>query len=294
MIKRGKRVKTISGKLLKRLGLLLSLTGIVVLLSLGYTDAYTMLKQSLLHKQWQKLTAQHQGYANTVQPKQRIMSNNGEAVEKTRPGSSIDNKANSKNNSKSNNNNDISKIKTNNEANNEMAESKNEQFLQKSNSDDLAAKHASLKPGSLFARIMIPRIGLDAVVVEGTDDDQLKLGPGHMQDTAWPGEIGNMVISGHRVTHNRPFYYLDRLKVGDSIIVDSKSKRYVYSVIEKRVVLPSDLSVIQQTDYAALTLTTCNPRFSAKTRLVVRARIVEKNLEQLSVAKHSQSRSMDN
>lgn len=126
-----------------------------------------------------------------------------------------------------------------------------------------------------FARIIIPKINLDAIVVQGVDVDALKLGPGHMEETVYPGEVGNMVISGHRVTYSHPFYYLDELKKGDSIIVCTKTNSYTYYVAGSKVVAPNDVSVIQPTDDKILTLTTCNPRFSARTRLVVVAKMDE-------------------
>jgi sortase A len=134
-------------------------------------------------------------------------------------------------------------------------------------------KHAKIKFGSPFARIVIPKIKVDDIVVEGVDQEQLALGPGHMEETAWPGEYGNMVVSGHRVTHSRPFFRLDELKVGDSIVIYTKSQEFTYHVIEKKVVKPTNLNVIKPTRNRILTLTTCNPPYSAKTRLIIHAKI---------------------
>ncbi|NCO65122.1 MAG: hypothetical protein COW32_07185 [Candidatus Aquicultor secundus] len=134
---------------------------------------------------------------------------------------------------------------------------------------------AHLKP---FARIVIPRISLDAIVVQGVDEQALALGPGHMEETAYPGEVGNMVISGHRVTHSHPFYYLDELKKGDPIEIYSLSnKKYTYYVVGQKVVIPTDVSVIAPTKDKTLTLTTCNPRYSAKTRLIITAKMLDED-----------------
>jgi len=136
------------------------------------------------------------------------------------------------------------------------------------------AKEHALRPiGRPFARIAIPKIGLDAIVLQGVDTNVLMHGPGHMEETAYPGEIGNMVISGHRVTYSHPFYNLDRLEQGDPIEIYTGKKKFVYLVAEKKVVSPTDLSVTQPTPDRTLTLTTCNPRFSAKTRMVVIAKM---------------------
>ncbi|MBE0447784.1 MAG: class E sortase [Actinobacteria bacterium] len=124
-----------------------------------------------------------------------------------------------------------------------------------------------------FARIVIPKIGLDAIVVEGASKEALKLGPGHMEETAYPGEVGNLVISGHRVTYSRPFYHLDELEKGAPIYIHTTSQKFTYYVVEKKVVKPADASVIQPTQDRTLTLTTCNPLFSARTRLIIVAKM---------------------
>jgi sortase A len=134
--------------------------------------------------------------------------------------------------------------------------------------------YKELKEKSAFAKLVIPKIDLDMIVVEGTSEEALKQGPGHMKGTAFPGEIGNTVISGHRVTYLAPFNRLDELKVGDLIVIYSPSEKFKYSVIEKKVVSPKDTSVIQPTSDPILTLTTCHPPYSAKQRLIIKARLL--------------------
>ncbi|HEY3375458.1 MAG TPA: class E sortase [Candidatus Aquicultor sp.] len=134
--------------------------------------------------------------------------------------------------------------------------------------------HKAVAHLSPFARIEIPKINLDAIVVQGVDDAALALGPGHMEETAWPGDVGNMVISGHRVTHSHPFYYINELKSGDPIHVYNRDReRFTYYVQEQKVVVPTDLSVIEPASDKTLTLSTCNPRFSAATRLIIVAKM---------------------
>lgn len=125
-------------------------------------------------------------------------------------------------------------------------------------------------PGAAMGKIKIPKIGVDKVVVEGVDDESLKKGPGHYPETAFPGKAGNAVVSGHRTTYGSPFYRLDELKPGDEIIMeDTAGTPHKYKVTEKKIVLPTDLSVVVPSTDARLTLTTCHPRFSAKQRLII-------------------------
>lgn len=128
--------------------------------------------------------------------------------------------------------------------------------------------------GNGMALIKIPKIGVDAVVVEGVEVEDLKKGPGHYPDTALPGQLGNMVISGHRTTYGAPFYRLDELNAGDEITVFDAKGPYVYRVTESKVVLPTEIGVIAPSSDARLTLVTCHPRFSAAKRLVVVAQLV--------------------
>ena len=124
---------------------------------------------------------------------------------------------------------------------------------------------------SPIAEIVIPSIHLDQIVVEGTGEDQLTKGPGHYINTPLPGQSGNVGVAGHRTTWGHPFYAIDQLKVGDRITLITTTSRFDYKVTATRVVSPSDVSVLDPTRRPSLTLTTCNPRYSATTRLVVRA-----------------------
>lgn len=130
------------------------------------------------------------------------------------------------------------------------------------------------KPGEGFARIVASKIGLDAVVFEGVDTETLKLGPGHMPGTPLPGQPGNAVISGHRTTYGRPFYDLDLLEPGDRIAVETVIGTSVYEVRASFLVEPTDVWVTANKDGGWLTLTTCNPKFSARERLIVTAELV--------------------
>jgi len=119
--------------------------------------------------------------------------------------------------------------------------------------------------------VRIPAIGVDQVVVEGVGPGDLALGPGHYPGTVLPGELGNAAIAGHRTTHGRPFYDLQALTPGDEIVLLTRQGVFVYDVSGSSVVAPGDTGVLANAGTAQLTLTTCNPRFSAAQRLVVRA-----------------------
>jgi sortase A len=127
------------------------------------------------------------------------------------------------------------------------------------------------------ARLEIPRMSLNRIVVEGATADALTKGPGHFPETPLPGQLGNAAIAGHRTTHLHPFFDIDTLQPGDEIIVTTLNGRYVYHVTGTDVVAPEDYAaVIPTTDVtkATLTLVSCTPRYSAKNRIVVRSELV--------------------
>ena len=118
--------------------------------------------------------------------------------------------------------------------------------------------------------LTIPRIGMTgAAIVEGTNENQLQQGPGHYQGTSLPGQAGNAAVAGHRTTYGAPFYDLNELQVGDPVYVETAQGYFTYNVVSAHVVLPSNTTVLEDSEQPELTLTTCNPRYSAATRLVV-------------------------
>jgi len=130
--------------------------------------------------------------------------------------------------------------------------------------------------GEAVGRIRVPDLDLWWTAVEGVARDDLKKGPGHMPGTPLPGQPGNAVVSGHRTTYGAPFFDFDQLEPGSLIFWDSPvigTSRYV--VREILVVAPQDVWVTDPLDGAWLTLTTCNPKFSARERLVVRAEMID-------------------
>ena len=129
--------------------------------------------------------------------------------------------------------------------------------------------------GMPVGRIVIERIDVDWIVVEGVALEQLADGPGHMPQTPLPGQPGNAVISGHRTTNGAPFYDLDELEQGDIITVETLIGTHVYSVMESRVVTPDSWWVTFEWDGAWLTLTSCHPPFSSTHRFIVFAQLVD-------------------
>ncbi len=137
----------------------------------------------------------------------------------------------------------------------------------------LAAHLGDPPEGTAVGTITIPAIGLSMVVVEGTGSAELRMGPGHYSGTPLPGEAGNSAIAGHRTTYLRPFYSLNALRPGDRIIVTTVQGTFTYRMTSSLIVPPDDVSVVAPTTFPELTLTTCNPRWSATQRLVVHARL---------------------
>jgi sortase A len=136
----------------------------------------------------------------------------------------------------------------------------------------------STPEGSAIEHLVIPRIGVNRYVVQGTAEQDLVQGPGHYVNTPFPGQKGNAAIAGHRTTYGAPFFRLNELPVGSRIYVtNTKGRTFVYAVARRLVVDPTGpgaIAVLADTKRAELTLTTCNPRFEATNRLVVVADLV--------------------
>jgi len=142
-------------------------------------------------------------------------------------------------------------------------------------------RQASLQPGARYAkgdsiaRLSIPRLSATLYVLEGTDDKDLKRGPGHMEGTVMPGSEGNCVIAGHRDTH---FRVLKNISKGDEIVVQSRQGTYRYRVTGTSVVAPENTDSLQPTAKGVLNLITCFPFDyvgSAPRRFVVHADLIQ-------------------
>jgi len=127
--------------------------------------------------------------------------------------------------------------------------------------------------GSAVGRISIPKLGKDLVLVKGTEPADLRKGPGLYPQTPFPGVPGTTAIAGHRTTYGAPFRRVNRLRKGDAIIVRMPYAEFTYVVERRRIVSPSELSVIKRVGYDRLVLSACHPLYSAAQRIIVFARL---------------------
>ena len=128
-------------------------------------------------------------------------------------------------------------------------------------------------PAMELGTIQIPKIGVDRPLWEGVTLNTLDRGPGHWPGTAMPGQAGNVVIGGHRVSHDKPFRNIDQLVPGDQIVMTFNGVPNTYIVTGAQVVTPNDTWVINQTPEHTATLFACHPPGSTKFRYVVFAKL---------------------
>ena len=154
---------------------------------------------------------------------------------------------------------------------------------------------APIVEGDAIARIELPRIGIDKIVVAGVEKNDLKKGPGHYPETPMPGQLGNAAIAGHRTTFGQPFFDIDKMQTGDEIVVTTVAGRFVYRVTGQEIVSPSDYQVIATTDptRATLTLTSCHPKYTARERIIVYAELDEAASGPVSEATINYGRPLD-
>lgn len=139
----------------------------------------------------------------------------------------------------------------------------------------LATPNPRLVRGSPIAELLIPRVHLSSIVLHGSDTQTLRRGPGHLEQTALPGEPGNMAIAGHRDTF---FRQLRDVKVGDDVFLNTTHGRFHYQITWAHIVDAHDVSVLEPTTVDVLTLVTCYPFWvlgPAPDRFVVRATRIE-------------------
>lgn len=151
--------------------------------------------------------------------------------------------------------------------------------------------------GDAMARIEMPSIGIDKIVVSGVQVADLRKGPGHYPDTALVGTEGNTSIAGHRTTYGAPFNRIDELKPGDEIHLTGVLGRFTYRVMDPQTAFPDDLNKLEGqgeghiiVDPGAtwvlgdfgdnrVTLTACHPKLSSRQRIIVAAELVEEAVE---------------
>jgi sortase A len=139
---------------------------------------------------------------------------------------------------------------------------------------DAARFRRQARPGQAIGRIVIGRIGLNMVLVQGTDEESLKKGPGRDARSFMPGQNRLVYIAGHRTTYLAPFSHIDEIRPGDSIRVEMPYGTFVYRMVTHRVVPAADMSVLSSPHHEQLELQACHPRFFATHRYLVYARLV--------------------
>ena len=136
--------------------------------------------------------------------------------------------------------------------------------------------------GQGIGRIIIPSIGIDYVVVQGTDTASLQKGPGHYPDTAFPGEGKTIGIAGHRTTYLAPFNKINDIADGDEIRLEMPYGTFTYTVEKHEIVDPSDVQIVDDVGYERLVLTACHPLYSAAQRWAVFAKLSDVSLFSIS------------
>jgi sortase A len=130
------------------------------------------------------------------------------------------------------------------------------------------------RPGQAIGRIVIERLGLRMVVVNGTDHGSLAKGPGRDARTYMPGQNRLVYIAGHRTTYSAPFGHIDAIRSGDEVRLEMPYATFLYRAFRHRVVAATDLSVLRSPRHELLELQACHPRFFATHRYLVYARLV--------------------
>ena len=128
--------------------------------------------------------------------------------------------------------------------------------------------------GDAIAHIDVPRLGLDGVVVNGTEVADLRRGPGRHLESFMPGERKLVYIAGHRTTYAAPFSRINELRPGDTISLKLPYASFVYRITGHRIVDDNDLSVLESHGHEELVLQACHPRFFASHRYLVYAQPV--------------------
>lgn len=133
---------------------------------------------------------------------------------------------------------------------------------------------AGLETGDAVGRLRIPRLNLNAIVVNGTDGATLTKGPGRYQRSYVPGEGELIYIAGHRTTYGAPFANIQRLRKGDVVTFEVPYGKFVYRVSSSVIVPSDDLARLRSSGREEIALQACHPRFFASERYIVYARPV--------------------
>ncbi len=127
--------------------------------------------------------------------------------------------------------------------------------------------------GQAIGRIIVTRLGLNMVLVNGTDEGSLERGPGRDLRSYMPGQSRLIYIAGHRTTFLAPFSNINQMRPGDLIRLEMPYATFVYRVFGHRIVPADDLAVLKSPRHEVLVLQACNPRFFATQRYLIYARL---------------------
>jgi sortase A len=125
--------------------------------------------------------------------------------------------------------------------------------------------------GDPVGRLKIPRLGLDLIVVNGTDDATLRKGPGRDLRSFMPGEGELVYVAGHRTTYGAPFSHIERLRRGDRVLIETPYATFQYAIKRHVVVSADDVSRLRSPGHELLALQACHPRFFASHRYIAYA-----------------------
>lgn len=139
---------------------------------------------------------------------------------------------------------------------------------------DAAAYRRDTHPGEAIGRIVIARLGLDMILVDGTDHDSLTKGPGRDVQTYMPGQNRLVYVAGHRTTYLAPFSRIEDIRGGDYITIEVPYGTFTYRAIRHEIVSATDVAMLRSPDHELLRLQACHPRFFATQRYIVDARLV--------------------
>jgi sortase A len=131
-------------------------------------------------------------------------------------------------------------------------------------------------PDVVYGTLALPSLGVEQSLHEGVTLTAFDRGPSHWPGTAMPGETGNVVVAGHRVTHSRPFHDLDLLRPGDPLVFTlTDGSRWTYELTGTEIVAPDAMHIVEQTPEPTATLFASHPKGSAAQRIVAHFRLVE-------------------
>jgi sortase A len=140
---------------------------------------------------------------------------------------------------------------------------------------EAARYRARSSEGEAIGRIIVPRLGLNMILVNGTAESSLERGPGRDLQTYMPGQGQLVYIAGHRTTFLAPFAHIDQLRVDDSITLSMPYGTFVYRVFAHVIVPADDVARLRSTGHDMVALQACHPRFFASHRYIVYGRLVE-------------------